>query len=81
MEWKEGTSDTHWGSLSSDTCPNLRCHKYDLLTVESLETEWTKDLKINSRIVVASEAVCNFLLFAADKDCGEAYPIQSLSNK
>ena len=57
LEWKEGTSDTHWGSLSSDTCPNLRYHKYDLLIVESLETEWTKDLKTDSRIVVASEAV------------------------
>ena len=60
LEWKEGTSDTQWGSLSSDTCPNLRCHKYELLTVESLETEWAKDLKTDSRIVVAFEAILQF---------------------
>ena len=58
---KNGTLRKQWckaWSLSSDTCPSLRCQRYDL---ETAETKLTKELETDCKVEETSETESQML--------------------
>ena len=75
FEWKKGTSDIQCWSFASETCPNLRCDKWGLVTIGICEIEWAKHCKTNFKIVEASDIDLQF-----DKACSRYRLLWSLPN-